>query len=187
MKPDASRQCPACEAVLQSRPLRNVTVDECPRCHGIWFDAGELRKVKDAADHDLCWLDFDLWKQKDRFRVTARPENCPCCRKPMVAIDYDKTAVEVHYCTACRGVWLDHGALTKLIAALEHELVSLSASDYLRATLHEAREIVTGKEGFVSDWRDFLTVAHLMELRLFVEHPGLLKLIMAAQGGSPIR
>jgi Zn-finger nucleic acid-binding protein len=183
----AAGKCPACQATLAARTLGSVELDECPLCGGTWFDEDELRKVKDAADHDLTWLDFELWKHKDRFRVEARPERCPRCRKSMVAIDYDKTGVQVHYCTDCRGVWLDRGALQRIIAALEHELVNMSAAEYLKATLQEAKELVTRPEGFVSEWRDFLTVAHLLEMRLFVEHPGLLQLILGVQRGSPIR
>ncbi len=166
--------------------LSGVEIEECPACHGIWFDDDELRKVKDATDSNLNWLDFQLWKHKDRFRVSARPELCPCCAKPMVAIDYDKTGVEVHYCTACRGVWLDGGALQKIIAALEHELDTMTASQYLRATVKEATDIVAGPEGVVSEWRDFLTVMRLMRTRLFVEHPGLLKLILGVENSGPL-
>jgi Zn-finger nucleic acid-binding protein len=179
--------CPICRSALVTRKLGSVEVGECPSCRGTWFDADALRRVKDAADHDLGWLDFELWKHEDRFRVSARPEQCPRCARPMMAIDYDQTGVEVHCCTACRGVWLDGGALEKLIAALEHELVSMSASDYLRATVQEAKEIVTGPEGLLSEWRDFLTVAHLLELRLFVEHPALLNRILAIERANPIR
>lgn len=167
--------------------LGGVGLDECPACHGTWFDADELRRVKDATDHDLAWLDFDLWKHQDRFRLSARSERCPRCDKSMVAVDYDKTGVEVHCCPACRGVWLDAGALERIIASLEHEVVSMGAKDYLLATLKEARKIVTGKEGFVSEWRDFLTVAHLLELRFFVEHPSLLSRILAIEQANPIR
>lgn len=38
--------------------------------------------------------------------------NCPACKNPLVAIEYHQ--VEVDYCTACRGVWLDAGELELL-------------------------------------------------------------------------
>jgi len=182
-----SGRCPACQASLATRSLAGVEVDECPACGGTWFDDDELRKVKDATDHDLRWLDFELWRHQDRFRVEARPERCPRCDRSMVVIDYDQTGVQVHYCTDCRGVWLDRGALQRIIASLERELVSRSAGEYLRATLGEAKALASRPGAFASEWRDFLTVAHLLEMRLFVEHPGLLKLILSVQAGSPIR
>lgn len=38
--------------------------------------------------------------------------NCPACMHPMMALEYD--AVEVDYCGACKGVWLDAGELELL-------------------------------------------------------------------------
>jgi Zn-finger nucleic acid-binding protein len=184
---DAPARCPSCGAAMRTHSLRGVTVTECPACRGVWFDDGELAKVTDAADHDLQWLRFELWKHPERFRVEKRPELCPRCAKAMVVIDYDETGVQVHTCAACRGVWLERGALHRIILSLERELDAMTAGDWLGATLREGRELVTGEKGLASEWRDFLSVAHLLRLRVFVEHPGLLELIMNVQRGSPVR
>jgi hypothetical protein len=34
--------CPRCEADLQERDFQQLTLDVCPKCHGVWLDAGEL-------------------------------------------------------------------------------------------------------------------------------------------------
>jgi Zn-finger nucleic acid-binding protein len=34
---------------------------------------------------------------------------CPVCRKPLVVLEWD--TVEVDYCLACQGIWLDAGEL----------------------------------------------------------------------------
>lgn len=39
--------------------------------------------------------------------------NCPDCRKPMLVLEIDQ--VEIDYCAACGGVWLDSGELELLI------------------------------------------------------------------------
>ncbi|HNR34000.1 MAG TPA: zf-TFIIB domain-containing protein [Candidatus Hydrogenedentes bacterium] len=44
--------------------------------------------------------------------------NCPACEEPMMALEYD--AVEVDYCGACGGVWLDAGELELLLGAREN-------------------------------------------------------------------
>jgi uncharacterized protein len=41
--------------------------------------------------------------------------NCPRCKKPMVILEFEK--VEVDYCAACQGVWLDSGELELLLDA----------------------------------------------------------------------
>jgi uncharacterized protein len=44
--------------------------------------------------------------------------NCPKCRKPMVVLELDQ--VEIDYCTACKGVWLDSGELEILLGDTHH-------------------------------------------------------------------
>lgn len=41
--------CPQCEVTAIAKTFRreqSLTIDQCPECHGVWFDAGELPKVK---------------------------------------------------------------------------------------------------------------------------------------------
>jgi uncharacterized protein len=40
---------------------------------------------------------------------------CPVCPDSVLVIT-DKKGVEIDFCSACRGVWLDRGELDKLIA-----------------------------------------------------------------------
>jgi Zn-finger nucleic acid-binding protein len=37
---------------------------------------------------------------------------CPACKEPLIVLEYDQ--VEVDYCAACHGVWLDAGELELL-------------------------------------------------------------------------
>ena len=47
---EAQRKCPKCEGQLMLRHFfsvrRAVTVDECPRCGGVWLDCGELGAIR---------------------------------------------------------------------------------------------------------------------------------------------
>ena len=178
--------CPRCQTPLETRSTDGVDIDECPGCQGIWCDSGELRRVKDEADPDLAWMDFDLWRHPERFRVAERPIDCPACAVPLVAIDYDDTGVEVDFCTACRGVWLDADELTRIIHSLSAELLSKDVSDYLHASLEEARELVTGPESFLSEWKDFSTVLRMLQYRILSENPRLGRLLADLQSNSPL-
>jgi len=62
-----------------------------------------------------------------------------------------------------------------------------SAAEYLWTSLEEAREILNGHEGLISQWCDVLTVIKLLEYRLFVEHPRLLQTLTFMQRGIPLR
>ena len=171
---------------MQTRKLDSIEIDDCPKCKGIWFDKDELRRTKDVTDSDLNWIDFEIWKHKDRFRVTAKSLKCPKCSVKMAAIDYHDTDVEINYCAQCQGTWLDKGQFKKIIDALEQELNTKSFSKYVKESLQEAKEIVTGPESFIYEWRDFATVMRMLEYRMFIDNPKLLNSVIAAQEGSPI-
>ena len=104
----------------------------------------------------------------------------------MITIDYDQTGIEIDCCPQCRGVWLDKGEFAGIIAALQQEAAGMDVSDYLKASLNEAEELLTGPESFASEWRDFTKVLRLLQYRLFAEKPGLLAALIEGQGGAPI-
>ena len=40
------RTCPSgCETKLVEEDFRDIVIDRCPTCGGVWFDPGELEKV----------------------------------------------------------------------------------------------------------------------------------------------
>jgi uncharacterized protein len=169
-------KCPKCtDITLKKNKIDTIEIDECPNCNGVWFDKDELRQSKDIYDPDLNWMDFDIWKHKDQFKVLENSLSCPSCEKQMVVINYADTKVEIDYCPYCQGVWLDSGEFMKIINSLEKELKSMGAGSYLKETLREATDLFNGKEGFLSEWKDFKNVLRLMKYRVFIENPSLQK------------
>ena len=171
------RLCPVCQTAMTTAPLGSVQIDECPRGHGAWFEDQELRIAKDEADPDLSWMDFEIWKHPDRFALGTSRLACPDCKTPLVQVQYTDTPVTIDCCPSCHGIWLDKGEFPRVIEALEHEVTTKTFSDYVKASVSEAREIVTGPESALSEWRDFRAVLRLLRFRFFVEHQGLSKLL----------
>ena len=178
---------PCCNTDLKHKMIKDVEVDECNKCKGIWFEDDELRKAKDSTNSDLNWMDFEIWKHKDKSQARARNLACPQCNQTLVAVDYADTGVEIDYCPECKGTWLDKGEFKKVIDALTNELLTKSFSEYIKASLEEAKEIITGSESFVSEWKDFTTVFRMMQYRLFVENPKLLDTTINIQRINPIK
>ncbi len=58
LKEAARMRCPKCGARLKTRALHEVEVDECPECHGMWLDQGELEKIgkREANGWIARWL-----------------------------------------------------------------------------------------------------------------------------------
>lgn len=179
--------CPKDGSPLETHNLMSVQVDECPACRGIFFDEGELEKAKAAADPDLGWMEVELWKDQDRYNLAISEWACPRDGQPMVAIAYDDSGVVIDHCLKCKGIWLDGGKFAELVAALERELLAKHSDDYVRESFHEAGELVAGKKGFASEWRDFLTVVRLMQYRILSENPGLARALAAYARSTPFK
>lgn len=178
--------CPRCAVPLNPLSAGDIEVDECPQCKGVWFDQDELRQAKDLADPGLNWYDFEIWKYADRFKLVPNPLQCPRCNTEMFAMNYDATEVEIDVCNQCRGVWLDGGEFEKIIDALNRELTTAKISDYVRASLREGKQVITGPEGAKAEWKDFTTLLRLMQYRIFIEKPRLLQELIDGQKGTPI-
>jgi 5-methylcytosine-specific restriction endonuclease McrA len=41
-------RCPKCGGNLQTIDVSRVQVDQCPECHGVWLDAGEMDHIMHA-------------------------------------------------------------------------------------------------------------------------------------------
>ncbi|MBN2308350.1 MAG: zf-TFIIB domain-containing protein [Candidatus Hydrogenedentes bacterium] len=49
---------------------------------------------------------------------------CPVDNQPMLVIEYE--GIEIDYCAACGGIWLDEGELELLVGAEETDAIALS-------------------------------------------------------------
>jgi len=58
-------RCPKCGAELQARSLHEIKLDECPSCHGVWLEAGELQELARREDEGWIarWLRLEFQKQ----------------------------------------------------------------------------------------------------------------------------
>jgi len=89
------RACPACHQPMEQTRHREVALDRCAACGGLWFDNSEL---SDAAGGrvEVDMLDVDS------------PRKCPACQAGM-----EKARVrglEVETCSECGGVFLEAAA-----------------------------------------------------------------------------
>lgn len=168
-------KCFKCQSKLEPIDFRGITINECPKCHGRWFDRGELRKAKDNTDEDLRWLDFDPFIQKsEHFSAVADNGNqCPKCSQKMISLTYKNSGVVIDKCAQCRGIWLQNGEFKRIIAYLEDLIASESAGAFVMDSLKKFLDIVTGPEGRMTEVKDFLVVLKLLKLRAAVEHSKL--------------
>lgn len=104
-------QCPKCHHELETKTLGDVEAEQCPQCEGVWFDIGELRRVRQQrnARYSSATPDSML------YDVVSAP--CPRCggEGNMTRLsDLERPDVIMETCPVCYGIWLDGGELDKL-------------------------------------------------------------------------
>ncbi|MDO8610047.1 MAG: zf-TFIIB domain-containing protein [bacterium] len=181
------RTCPHCKIDLKQKEYKGLRLDECPECSGIWFDRDELRKAKDNTDDDMRWLDYDPFIVNKKSNLTKTSKLCPLCNQSMNEVTYDKSKVKVDICSICKGVWLDKNEIDKIFAYLQDLIVTKTSKKYAEATIEELKEIVVGPESKLSEIRDFIVVANLLQLRYVVEHPWIINLSNAIYTYWPLK
>jgi Zn-finger nucleic acid-binding protein len=169
--------CPVCKIKLETAIFYGVEVDYCPKCLGFWLEEGELNSAKDYKDRNLRWLDIDLWKEAEKFKIARTKKICPVCRLPLYEVNYGTSKVKVDVCNLCRGLWLDRGEFKKIIQYLKRRADFEILNHYLKNLNEEFWEIFTGPEEFQEEVSDFLAVIKLLNYKLIFQYPAIAKII----------
>ncbi|MDX1564118.1 MAG: zf-TFIIB domain-containing protein [Phycisphaeraceae bacterium] len=110
-------KCPRCVHVfLEShRVIRNVEgrqieIDFCSRCGGIWFDRLEFPMLISVACANLA--------VPDGASDSGAP--CPRCDGKLAEFYYPETFVKVDLCRECEGMWLDRDELREIYLVRRH-------------------------------------------------------------------
>jgi len=106
-------QCPKCEnRELLAATVREIELDRCPRCRGIWFDAKELATLLATEANELEPLSSGGTDPS----VNARAGRCPRDQSRMIRVcSARKRTVVLETCPTCGGFWLDGGELAELL------------------------------------------------------------------------
>lgn len=169
-------KCPKCSENLEEIKINSVKVDRCGNCGGLWFDRDELRIVRDHRDKNLSWLDFDLWKDRNKLTTSGKSIDCPRDGKPLFKIKYKKTNVLVDICLDCRGVWLDKDELDKIISALKAKISSETIPEYLNDLSGEVKELVVHPKQVEIELKHIVILMKLLEYRFAAQHPKILEI-----------
>jgi Zn-finger nucleic acid-binding protein len=108
---------------------RELVLDYCRRCGGVWFDAGEVRALREARPKGLgssvelretafrmpchaCHAPMD----RDAIACAAcgwkNRLDCPTCQRPLDRIE--RNGLTLDACRPCRGVWFDNHELAQI-------------------------------------------------------------------------
>ena len=103
-----------------------LTLDHCARCGGMWFELGEVQRLRSERPESL-WAQIAARDERHRAQChTCRafvdrdaPKcaacgaktrlNCPACDTRMLQVRQSSLTLDV--CKRCKGVWFDHHEL----------------------------------------------------------------------------
>jgi PAT family beta-lactamase induction signal transducer AmpG len=115
-------RCPKCRADMMTLTIDGAEIDRCSDCHGLWFDAGEVDKLRNreaAAAIDVG--DPAVGKARnliDHYR-------CPRCGGEMNRlVDPQQTHIWYEECEDCHGAYFDAGEFK--------DLTTVSLSDFFK-------------------------------------------------------
>jgi Zn-finger nucleic acid-binding protein len=119
--------CPKCSTDLKKEIYREIEVDKCPKCQGMWFDLQELDQLEDET--------FDRDNLKGTLMLTSKPSNykCPHCQSKLQQFEYRFTSMILEYCVNQHGYWLDAGEPERVL-----QLMKEREKDELRIIKAEA-------------------------------------------------
>lgn len=111
--------CPACGKDALIVEYENIELDYCPACHGVWFDAGELDLLLEAAGlgNDRGFLNGVA--NSPEVKIAEKKRRCPVCIRKMkkVTINEEKQIV-TDICMGGHGIWFDGGEVNCLVRSL---------------------------------------------------------------------
>jgi Zn-finger nucleic acid-binding protein len=115
-------RCPKCRSDMDQIEIDGLEIDRCSSCRGLWFDAGELNRLRNrraAAAIDIGDPKTGKVQNKiDRYR-------CPRCGGPMIRmVDAKQPHIWYENCGSCHGSYFDAGEFT--------DLATVSLSDFFR-------------------------------------------------------
>jgi PAT family beta-lactamase induction signal transducer AmpG len=105
-------RCPKCRADMQQLDVDGTVIDRCNRCHGLWFDEGELEALRDK---DIAEAVDTGNVRQGRQHNAIDQYRCPRCGGHMDhVIDEEQVHIGYETCTDCGGSYFDAGEFRDL-------------------------------------------------------------------------
>jgi Zn-finger nucleic acid-binding protein len=131
-------KCPKCDVELVPATRHELKVNSCPSCNGMWLEHDELQELEDEV------FDFgERWKGTLEFSSEATTHKCPECTALLQRFRYRFYDLEMEFCPAQHGYWLEHDEDTRVLELMKKEEADLQrkllAEDKWTKTLRQLR------------------------------------------------
>jgi Zn-finger nucleic acid-binding protein len=108
--------CPTCREVMIVVEQDKIELDHCPKCLGVWFDAGELELMLERMGLDSGDLSLAQIMDLPDAETKEKKRRCPICGKKMKKAHIgQEPAVLIDVCPRGDGLWFDGGEVHQII------------------------------------------------------------------------
>jgi Zn-finger nucleic acid-binding protein len=114
--------CPVCKYAMIVVEYRNIELDYCNNCKGVWFDSGELGLLLKLQGLEEPKAFFDSILNSQEAASSEKKRKCPICghRMKKTSIGGQPRSL-IDVCRDRHGFWFDGGEVAQLIKSLAGE------------------------------------------------------------------
>ncbi len=115
--------CPTCKSDMIVIEHKRTELDYCPKCHGVWFDSGELELFLESLNLEKpTQFINDLYKATE-VESSEKKRRCPICGQKMGKVSIgQETGILTDVCRKGDGLWFDGGEVGQVIKRLVDKL-----------------------------------------------------------------
>jgi uncharacterized protein len=106
-------RCPVDQTDMMVMEYKQIEIDFCHKCSGIWFDRGELELLMKSATSSSPGIPA-LGGAAEETRSYGK-RKCPICGKKMKELGIGETKIEADVCPRGDGIWFDGGELQEFL------------------------------------------------------------------------
>jgi len=111
--------CPVCRTDALIVEYKNIELDICPNCQGIWFDSGELELLLESTNLGDYRTYLEGIINNPEVKTSEKKHKCPICRRKMKKSHIDEdNKILVDICSVGDGIWFDGGEVQGLVESL---------------------------------------------------------------------
>jgi len=122
--------CPVCREPMIVVEYHDIELDYCSRCHGTWFDRGEIDLLLRSMQLDEKPSLIDRLIHQPRTPEAETVRKCPACHTRMHAYCFGSAGeLTVDVCPREHGIWFDAGEVQRLISAVKVDTTSEYGSE----------------------------------------------------------
>lgn len=126
--------CPVCQRAMIVVEYRDIELDYCTVCSGVWFDSGELELLLESLDKEDRGTFLDNILKSAAAISEEKRRKCPICRRRMKKTTIaEPPGILIDVCPGKHGLWLDGGEVSQLMGHLagEHPLAKDSGGEII--------------------------------------------------------